>query len=146
MSERKPHEDIRRMRPDVDLDGELLVLLADAPEKHGRPVRLVRRVGATYEFVHDQMQAYLAARWFTQDGFNVGELVKMVSSSTIWTHPLSVRHVLWGFAAALLDDVRLVALLERVEAQEEWDALRRELHKEAERRGLSPDPAAFRRP
>lgn len=146
MSERKPHEDIRRMRPDVDLDGELLVLLADAPEKYGRPVRLVRRVGATYEFVHDQMQAYLAARWFTQDGFNVGELVKMVSSSTIWTHPLSVRHVLWGFAAALLDDVRLVALLERVEAQEEWDALRRELHKEAERRGLSRDPAAFRRP
>jgi hypothetical protein len=41
-----------------------------------------------------------------------------------------------GFAAALLDDERLIALWARVEDKEDWDALRRALKGEAERRGL----------
>jgi hypothetical protein len=137
VSERKPNEDMRRLRPDVDLPATLLVALADAPENDNRAVRFIRRLGVgAFEFVHDQMHAYLAARWFAQDGFSVTELEKMVVGSTIWTQSADARRTLWGFAAALLDDERLKALWVRVEDKEEWDILRRSLKAEAERRGL----------
>ena len=85
---------------------------------YNRSVRLVRRAGGgAFEFVHDQMHAYLAARWFAQDGFSAAELEKMVANSTIWTQSTDARRVLWGFAAALLDDERLIALWARIEGQ-----------------------------
>lgn len=136
VSERKPNEDMRRMRPDVDLPSDLLVALADAPRAYGRSVRLIRRVGAgAFEFVHDQMHAYLAARWFAQDGISASELEKMISGSTIWMQTPEARRTLWGFAAALLDDERALELWARVEDNEAWDVLRRALKAEAERRG-----------
>jgi len=137
VSERKPNEDMRRLRPDTDLAADLLVALADAPEKDRKPVRLVRRAaGNSFEFVHDQMHAYLAGRWLTQDGFGVTELEKMIEASTIWMQAPEERRTLWGFAAALLDDQRLIALWARVEDKEEWDTLRRALKAEAEQRDL----------
>jgi hypothetical protein len=138
VSERKPNEDMRRLKPDVDLPADLLVALADAPERDHRSVRLVRRVGVgAFEFVHDQMHAYLAARWFAQDGFLPAELEKMVAVSTIWSQAPDARRTLWGFATALLDNERLLELWTRVEDKEEWDVLRRAVKAEAERRGLS---------
>jgi hypothetical protein len=140
VSERKPNEDMRRLKPDVDLPANHLVALADASKNDNRPVRLVRRVGAgAFEFVHDQMHAYLAARWFAQDGFSTTELEKMIAGSTIWIQTPDARRILWGFAAALLDDACLLELLVRIEDKEEWDVLRRALKAEAERRGL-PTP------
>jgi hypothetical protein len=137
VSERKPNEDMRRLRPDVDLPTNLLVALADAPDKYKRSVRLVRRVGSgAFEFVHDQMHAYLTARWFTQEGFSAAELERMVANLTIWTQSTDARRTLWGFVAALLDDERLISLRTRVVDKEEWDVLRRTLKAEAERRGL----------
>lgn len=137
VSGRKPNEDKRRLRPDVDLPKTLLVALAEVPERDNRSVRIVRRVGAgAFEFVHDQMHAYLAARWFAQEGLTVAELRKMVADSTIWTQSLDARRTLWGFAAALLDSERLLALWARIEDEEAWDVLRRALKAEAERRGL----------
>jgi tRNA G37 N-methylase Trm5 len=97
---------------------------------------LIRRVGGGFEFVHDQMHAYLAARWFAQDGFGVTALEKMIEASTIWMQAPEERRMLWGFAAALLDDERLISLWTRVEDKEDWDTLRRALKAEAERRGL----------
>jgi hypothetical protein len=140
VSGRKPHEDLRRMKPGDGL-GDLLERLAMAPEREGRPIRLVRRVGAAYEFVHDQMHAYLAARWFTQDGLEVETLVKMLEASTIWSHPKPARSALWSFIVALLDDARLCALWDKIEEIEEWDSLRRQLKDEAQRRGLAREPA-----
>jgi hypothetical protein len=138
VSERKPNEDLRRLKPDVDLPADLLIALADAFEREGKPVRLARRVGdGAFEFVHDQMHAYLAARWFAQNGFSVREL-EMVEGSTIWTQTPDARRTLWGFAAGLLDDERLTALMARVEDNEDWDSLRRALKAEVERRGLLP--------
>lgn len=136
VSERKPHEDIRRMKPGDGL-GDLLERLANAYEREGRPIRLVRRVGAAYEFVHDQMHAYLAARWFAQEGLSVETLVKMLEASTIWDHPMPARRTLWSFIVALLDDTRLCALREKIEDIEKWDSLRRDLKDEARRRGLA---------
>ena len=100
VSERKPHDDMRRLKPDADLAADLLVALADAQEKDRKPVRLIRRVaGGGFEFVHDQMHAYLAARWLTQDGFGVTELEKMIETSTIWTQAPDARRPLAGFDA-----------------------------------------------
>jgi len=109
VSERKPNENMRRLKPDVDPPANLLVALADAPKNDNRPVRLIRRVGAgAFEFVHVQMHAYLAARWFAQDGFSTTELEKMIAGSTIWIQTADARRILWGFAAVLLDNERLV--------------------------------------
>ena len=137
VSERKPNEDMRRLKPNVDLPSDLLIALADAFEREGKPVRLVRRVGdGAFEFVHDQMHAYLAARWFAQDGLSVRELEKMVEGSTIWTQTPDARRTLWGFAAGLLDKERLTALMALVEDKEDWDSLRRALKAEWNWRGL----------
>jgi hypothetical protein len=137
VSERKPNEDMRRLKPDVDLPADLLIALADAVVRDKRPVRLVRRVGnGAFEFVHDQMHVYLAARWFAQDGLSVKELEKMIEVSTIWTQTPNARRTLWGFAATLLDDDRLMALMAAIDDKEEWDILRRALKAEAQRRGL----------
>jgi hypothetical protein len=62
-AERGPNEDKRRLRPDDDAPKELLEALADAGELHGRSVRLLRRAGERFEFVHDRMNAFLAASW-----------------------------------------------------------------------------------
>ncbi len=138
VSERKPNEDMRRLRPEVDLAPDLLEALAAAPEKDTRPVHLLRRVGGTaFEFVHDQMHFYMAARWFAQDGFSADELEKMAASSTIWMHAPEARHTLWDFAAALLDDNRLMALWSRIDDKEAYDSLRRSLKAEARRRKLA---------
>lgn len=135
VSERKPNEDKRRFVPDADLAADLLDAIADAPERDGRPVRLMRRVGKVFEFVHDQMHAYLAARWFTQTGFTSQELERMTAASSIWADSAPARRTLWGFVAGMLDDERLISLWHRVEEQDDWDILRRELKREAKARG-----------
>lgn len=99
---------MRRLKPNVYLDAKLLDAIADAPVQEGKPVRLIRRLGdRTFEFVHDQMHAYLAARWFAQHGVTTAELLKRVEESTTWKQTLVARRTLWDFAAVLLDDERL---------------------------------------
>ncbi|WP_238914293.1 NACHT domain-containing protein [Achromobacter insolitus] len=140
VSRRKPHEDIRRMKPAAERQNELkevLEKLADAPALQKKPIRLVRRVGEAFEFVHDQMHAYMAARYFVSDDGGVQGLEKLLAESQIWTHALPTRHALWSFAAALLDDKRLLQLWKAIDDKEAWDSLRRELKGEAERRGLA---------
>jgi hypothetical protein len=96
VSERKPNEDMRRLKPDIDLPPSVLTALADAPDNDNRSLRLVRRVGAgAFEFVHDQMHAYLAARWFAQPDRSIAELEKMVATSTIWTQSWPEYEVEW---------------------------------------------------
>jgi hypothetical protein len=110
-SEHKPNEDIRRLKPDDDLAADLPEALAAVAEKDTRPVHLFRRVGGTaFEFVHDQMHFYMAARWFAQEGYSAAELEAMAAKSTIWTQAPDARRTLWDFAAALLDDDRLCGL------------------------------------
>ena len=133
VSDRMPNEDKRRLD---GLETSLLESLADAPERNARPVRLVRRRAAAFEFVHDQMHAYMAARWFAQDGFEVEQLERMIAESKIWSDTKSAREVLWTFASALLDDDRLLSLWVRVDDNDDWNVLRLALKKEAERRGL----------
>lgn len=143
VSGRKANEDKRRMTPDKDLSSSLLNLLAKAPEDSRRSIRLVRRVGSSFEFVHDQMHAYLAARWLTLPGSNVAELLERIKASTIWDHSVTERRILWAFAAELLDDKRLLSLWQSVAEVEEWDVLRRELRDEARRRRIEAPHELF---
>lgn len=137
VSERKPNEDMRRLRPHVDLPAHLLEALADAPSNDARPVRLIRRVGqSAFEFVHDQMHTYLAARWFAQVGLSAVELERMVASSAIWMQAPDARRTLWTFVSALLDDDGLITLWKRIKENDEWDILERALAVEGERRGI----------
>lgn len=141
VSERAPHADRRRMVPGTDAPGTLLKALADAPENdQKKPVRLVRRVSAAsageFEFVHDQMHAYLAASYFALQGFTVEQLQEMLKRSTIWLRPLEERKTLWGFVAPLLDSAVLTKLHNQVSDVEEWDSLRRALLEEGVKRGL----------
>jgi hypothetical protein len=146
VSQRKPFEDSRRLtRGDLSID--LLKRLADAPKNEGKSVRLLQALdGGKFEFVHDQMHAYLAARWFAQQGFSVRELEKMISESAIWSQSIQSRQTLWAFIAALLDDERLLALLTYVEDVAEWDVLRRQLKAEAQRRRIDGVASSHRPP
>jgi hypothetical protein len=134
--ERKPNQDIRRLKPDTDLPAEVLFMLADPPEVSRRSVRLIHRAGSAFEFVHDQMHIFLAARWLTQSGRRAAEMERMITSSAISIHLPDTRQSLWEFVAALLDDERLTALWVLIEDNEDLDQLRRKLKQEAERRGL----------
>ena len=60
----------------------------------------------------------------------------MVVGSTIWMQTPDARRTLWGFAAGLLDNERLTALMALVDDKEDWDSLRRALKAERDRRGL----------
>ena len=62
-SERGPNEDERRLKPDEDAPADLLEQLEAVRERSGRNIRLLRAAPPGYEFVHDQMNAYLAACW-----------------------------------------------------------------------------------
>ena len=84
------------------------------------------------------MHSYLAARWFTQNGFTVTEQVDMLRGAAIWTHAPEVRRPLCAFVAELLDDTQLSALLAAVENEEKWDSLRRALDHELKRRKAEP--------
>ena len=138
VSERKPNEDLRRLKPDDDLGADLLEALAAAPEKDTTPVHILRRAaGTAFEFIHDQMQFYMAARWFAQDGFSTAKLENMAASSTVWSQAPDALRTLWDFAAALLDDDRLTALWGRMDDKEAYDSLRRSLKAEAKRRKLA---------
>ena len=59
VSERKPNDDMRRRKPGTDLVANLLDALSDAPEKDGRPVRLIRRVArGDFGFIHNQIDTF----------------------------------------------------------------------------------------
>jgi hypothetical protein len=59
ISERGPNEDKRRLKPDLDAPKDLLEQLEAVRERSGRSIRLIRGAPPGYEFVHDQMNAYL---------------------------------------------------------------------------------------
>lgn len=139
VSERPAHADRRRLAAGLDAPAALLQALAAAPDS-GVSVRLIRRVSAgavpEYEFAHDQMHAYLAARYFSASGFTLEQLSEMLKKSTIWLRPPEEKKTLWEFVAPLLEDTQLARLFIRVSDVEEWDSLRRALENEGSRRGL----------
>jgi hypothetical protein len=109
VSERGPNEDKRRLKPDVDVPKDLLEQLEAARERSGRSIRLIRAAPPAYEFVHDQMNAYLAACWFAARP-TVSVMDDLLKESKVWQEGTEAQRVLWRFVAALLDQPRLEAL------------------------------------
>lgn len=109
VSDRGPNEDKRRLKPDVDVPKDLLEQLEAARERSGRSIRLIRAAPPAYEFVHDQMNAYLAACWFAARP-SVSVMDDLLKESKIWQDGTEAQRVLWRFVAAMLDQPRLEAL------------------------------------
>ncbi len=138
ISERGPNEDKRRLKPDADAPKDLLEQLEAVRERSGRSIRLIRAAPPGYEFVHDQMNAYLAACWFAGRP-TVAVMKELLEAAKVWqdgqtpSAPFGVlsRHVgparleaLWIFAGD--DDRRAIlgrALTERAE-REGWPLTR----------------------
>ena len=71
-------------------------------------VRIVQQAGASYEFRHDQMRAFLAALWLI-DEMPLPALEKAVTDAGAFTLNCRDQEELWGFLAPLLaatDDLR----------------------------------------
>jgi len=102
ISDRGPNEDKRRLKPDVDAPADLLERLEAVREQSGRSIRLVRAAPPGYEFVHDQMNAYLAACWFASRP-SISTMKTLLQDTKAWLDGREAQRVLWGFVAALLD-------------------------------------------
>jgi hypothetical protein len=136
ISEKEPYEDKRRLKPDVDLPGQFLTALAYAQDKSGRSVRLVRGIGQDFEFVHDQMNLYQAARWLAGQERSIPEMRQLISASKIWKDTKEVQRSLWGFVASILNPEMIKPLWVEIRDEEPWDTLRRALEGVAEERDL----------
>ena len=134
ISERGPNEDKRRLKPDVDAPKDLLEQLEAVRERSGRSIRLIRGAPPGYEFVHDQMNAYLAACWFA-DRPTVSVMCDLLGESKAWQDGLEAQRALWGFVAAMLDQSRLEALWIFAGDNERRAVLGRALAERAEREG-----------
>ena len=134
MSERGPNEDKRRLKPDADAPKDLLEQLEAVRERSGRSIRLIRGAPPYYEFVHDQMNAYLAACWFA-DRPTAAIMKELLDATKVWQDGLDAQRTLWGFVAAMLDQPRLEALWNFAGDDDRRAVLGRALVERAEREG-----------
>ena len=102
VSERGPNEDKRRIKPDADAPKDLLEQLEAVRERSGRSIRLIRAAPPGYEFVHDQMNAYLAACWFASRP-TVAIMKDLLDTTKVWQDGAEAQRTLWGFVAAMLE-------------------------------------------
>jgi hypothetical protein len=112
IAEREARED-NRLRAD-DLSADLLDILESASTTAGRWVRLVQKVpGAnegTYEFVHDQMHAYLAAHWFATRTDITAMRRLLADAKGLRDRGPEGQRTTWAFVAAMLDRSSIEAL------------------------------------
>lgn len=102
LSERGPNEDKRRLVPDQDAPGDLLAQLEAVRERSGRSIRLVRLSPLGYEFVHDQMNSYLAACWFVKRP-TMSVMQDLLNTAKIWQEQRETQRSLWDFVAEMRD-------------------------------------------
>jgi hypothetical protein len=136
ISERGPNEDKRRLKPDVDAPKDLLEALASVRERSGRSVRLIRPAPPSYEFVHDQMNAYLAAA-FLSGRATLADMRELLVTSKAWQDGGEAQRTLWGFVAFLLNRPELENLWVFAGDDERRAVLGRALAERAEREGWS---------
>jgi hypothetical protein len=135
ISERGPHEDKRRLKPDEDAPKDLLEQLEAVRERSGRSIRLIRAAPPYYEFVHDQMNAYLAACWLASRA-TVAAMKAELEATKVWRDGPEAQRTLWGFVAALLEERASVEALWIFAGDDECRAvLQRALAERAEHEG-----------
>ena len=136
ISERSPNEDKRQLKPDIDAPKDLLQQLESARERSGRSIRLIRAAPPGYEFVHDQMNVYLAASWLAERP-SVTIIKDLLEKTKAWQDGLAAQRSLWGFVAAMLDRPLLEDLWIFAGDDERRAVFGRALAERAEREGWS---------
>jgi hypothetical protein len=134
LSDREPNEEKRRMIPDQDLPGDLLAQLEAVRERERRSIRLIRLSPPGYEFVHDQMNSYLAACWFVRRP-TVSIMCDLLDKSKIWHEGREAQFILWDFVAQMLDRTPLEDLWVFAGDDDRRSVLGGALAKRAEREG-----------
>jgi hypothetical protein len=134
MSERGPNEDKRRLKPDADAPKDLLEKVEAARERSGRNIRLIRAAPPYYEFVHDQMNAYLAACWLASRA-TVGAMKAELEATKVWQDGLDAQRTLWGFVAVMLERANVESLWIFAGNDDRRAVLQRALAQRAEREG-----------
>ena len=100
-------------------------------------VRIVRQRGAAYEFRHDQMRAFLAALWLTEETPSQVALQDAILSANVFALSRLDQEGLWGFVVLLLDKQVLVSLWQFASSDPAGRSLLlASLQREADRRGL----------
>ena len=131
----------RFLQPTDDLPYTVLSALADETSRAGK-VRLLRQAGKGFEFVHDQMHLYLAARWLSRPERSGRQIAALFSSTDLWKHYAGTEaEPLWRFLMDALDDVRLHELWDALNLVRDWEPLARLLAIELSRRGVPAPPA-----
>ena len=122
--------------PTYDAPKDLLQQLESARERSGRSIRLIRAAPPGYEFVHDQMNAYLAASWLAERP-SVTIIKDLLEKTKAWQDGLAAQRSLWGFVAAMLDRPLLEDLWIFAGDDERRAVFGRALAERAEREGWS---------
>jgi hypothetical protein len=110
LSRSGPNQDKRRLAPGIDAPKDLLKLLSLGRQQGENRVRLVRPAGTSYEFVHDQMNAYLAARWLIQELADISTVLEEIRNVEIWRESRETQESLWTFVSSLVDRDTLESL------------------------------------
>jgi hypothetical protein len=110
-------------------------------------LRIVRRIGAEYEFRHDQMRAFLAALWLVEETPTLTSLQATAVDAGVFSLNRRDQEELWSFLAPLLtSDDDLTALWRFAnEDPEERAILLAALQVEADKRGVTFVRVAKRR-
>lgn len=136
LSERGPNEDKRRLTADLDAPGDLLEQLEAVRERSGRSIRLIRRSPPGYEFVHDQMNSYLAACWFACRP-TMPVMRDLLNATKVWQEGLETQRTFWHFVAMMLDRSTLEELWVFAGDDDRRVVLGRALAERAEQEGWS---------
>jgi len=101
--------------------------------------------GGTYEFRHDQMRAFLAARWVVSHSASIGGMLKWLDDDGIWALGRTDQEEMWNFLAQMVAGERGLEAAEEVwkfaTDKVERALLQHALQREAQARGW-----AFMRP
>ena len=101
-------------------------------------VPIVRQVGTTYEFRHDQMRAFLAALWLTEEAPTPRAMERAIEGAQAFDLSRRDQEELWRFVASLVPSDDGLTALWRFAAGEpaERGALLAALQAEADARGV----------
>jgi len=101
-------------------------------------VRIVRPVGTSYQFRHDQMRAFLAASWLVEEIGNIADRKKTMADDGVFRISARDQEEVWRFVALLIVDDDLIAFWHFTNDEPERRLhLRSVLEAEADRRGVT---------
>ena len=104
--------------------------LLDAVTSDGARIARMRD-GRLYEFRHDEMRGYLAARWVARES---GSPLALLDDTTdLWRLPRSEQRLVWGFFAELVDSQAGAVVLGWAEEEERRAILQVSLRQVARR-------------